>query len=112
MHGIESKIRKPFRKSVEFCVKNQFVTMTPGSTKAWHVVSGSGMGLTASDELSSIDSAVRAEYGYALLPSVVQKYSICCYLRYKDDILLGMDCSEDLRLEFIEGCRIMLVHVN
>ena len=81
-------------------MSNQFVVMSSGSNKAWKVVQGSGMGLIASDELSSLDFYAAAEEAFILKAETRAKYGIVLYVRYKDDILVGLD-KPDLQADFL-----------
>ena len=99
--GISGNILPPFKRAVEFCLGNQFVVMKAGSKDAFKVSRGSGMGLIASDELSNLDFYACAEQKFVLRPGVMLKYGITLYLRYKDDILVGLDCDESLRHKFL-----------
>ena len=102
---VPPELKNPFEKGIKFVLKNQFVVMSSGNRKAWHVKRGSGMGLIASDEMANLDFFEIVEATYVLRPEVIAEYGIVVYLRYKDDILLGLDCDEDSRTSFLAEFR-------
>ena len=53
------------------------------------------MGLIASDELSNMDFYSMVEEPFILTAETRRKYGIAVYLRYKNDILVGLNCSAD-----------------
>ena len=83
----EEVIRDVFNDMITFILGSQYVRVE-GRSGVWKVVSGSGMGLLCSGELSDFVFYVMVEKDFVLCSEIREKYRIQFYGRFKDDLLI------------------------
>ena len=76
--------------ALTFILENQFVEV-PGFDILWQVVSGSGMGMICSGEVSDAAFYFPAESSHLSNRSFVESVGLVAYFRFKDDIIAFLD---------------------
>ena len=80
--------RASFTDMATFILGSQYVSVPLECGSAWHVKTGSGMGLSCSGDLSNLTFWERAERGFTDSPDIRTKFMIFEYLRFYDDIFI------------------------
>ena len=88
-----------------FLLANQYIDNEAEGSELFKVDIGSGMGCIHSGDLSDLCFYVLVECGYILDPGIREALGIVAYFRFKDDILLVMNCDEDGVQECVESIR-------
>jgi hypothetical protein len=83
-------------------LRNQWVEIAGAPGSNWKLERGSGMGLIPSGEIADASFYELAEKRLMCSPSIVAEYGIVLYLRFRDDILLGVTCSQARRFELFQ----------
>ena len=95
---VTSNWRIDFHALLEVILGSQHVMIPEVQDRAWKVIEGSGMGLLASGEISDVALCVLCEFGF-VDSDLARSMGLELYLRYKDDVLIVLDSSDERRLE-------------
>ena len=87
-----------FEDALSIIISHQYIRLEDGSL--YKVVVGSGMGLLASDDISSYCFYKLCDE-WATDPFVQQQFGVKLFLRFKDDIFFCLDAERDIRMQFM-----------
>ena len=100
MQAVDEDHRTDFEELVEVILSTQFIALNASPSRVWKTITGTGMGLLCSGEMSDTALCKLCEEGFISAPRTAQEFGLEMYYRYRDDILVGLASDSDTRVSF------------